>query len=622
MTARRSLLVLAAALLGSAPAIGQTRDAATVVTAAEAAHESDVPAALRMVDAVLRLPRVPGDAAVRARALLDKCSWSDDSTVSLTVADEGLAEAGRARDLVRGAALRSCRGNALENLGRLDEAAADYSLMQHAAERAGDRRLLSKALAQSGYLLYARGDINDALGDLQKSYELARDIHYDEGRRLALSNIAHIYGDAAVGQFDKAIEYYQQLLPEYEASGEATETSDTLFNIGSTFERKGDLTSALMYYRRGLAAEERLGRKDDAAYVKRSIGVTLAKLGKAAEALPLFEEALQTFTQSGDTYSIAQVRQSRGIALRKLGRLAEAIADLQGSGSYFEETKNFRFMEKSQDELALSYAAAGRWQEAFAARSAQVALQRQLADKMREDHTTRMRVQFDTAKKEQDNRMLLRENAFRDKALEASARIRRLQTAVLVLGGLIILVLIDVVIRRIRYSERMRIMALTDELTRIANRRRILALGEEELQRARHTAAPFSLIAFDIDYFKRINDTWGHGAGDRVLQGIAHACRSALRPGDHLGRVGGEEFTVLLPATALSDAQQVAERLRATVESLDFSAIDPSLHVTISLGVAEWTSGDLTLARLTGRADDVLYRAKESGRNRVETAVA
>jgi diguanylate cyclase (GGDEF)-like protein len=168
----------------------------------------------------------------------------------------------------------------------------------------------------------------------------------------------------------------------------------------------------------------------------------------------------------------------------------------------------------------------------------------------------------------------------------------------------------------------MRTMALTDELTRIANRRSILALGEEELQRARHASTPFSLLSFDVDHFKRINDTWGHAAGDRVLQCIAYACRTALRPGDHLGRVGGEEFTVLLPSTAIAEARQVAERLRATVESLDFSAIDPSLRVTISLGVAEWTPSDGTLARLSGRADDVLYRAKESGRNRVELATA
>jgi diguanylate cyclase (GGDEF)-like protein len=157
---------------------------------------------------------------------------------------------------------------------------------------------------------------------------------------------------------------------------------------------------------------------------------------------------------------------------------------------------------------------------------------------------------------------------------------------------------------------------MTDELTRLPIRRLILAAAEEELQRAEAGGEPFSVLALDIDLFKRINDTWGHAAGDAVLQRVAHACRSALRPGDRLGRTGGEEFTVLLPATAQPAALLVAERLRATVEALDCSDIAPTLHVTISIGAAEWQPPE-PLPRLTARADAVLYRAKGEGRNRV-----
>jgi diguanylate cyclase (GGDEF)-like protein len=127
-------------------------------------------------------------------------------------------------------------------------------------------------------------------------------------------------------------------------------------------------------------------------------------------------------------------------------------------------------------------------------------------------------------------------------------------------------------------------------------------------------------VAFDIDHFKRINDTWGHAAGDVVLQRIANACRIALRPGDRIGRTGGEEFTLVLPSTRSRDAILVAERLREAVEAIDCTDIDPALRVTISLGVAEWTEADATLARITARADEMLYRAKNRGRNRVELA--
>jgi diguanylate cyclase (GGDEF)-like protein len=503
------------------------------------------------------------------------------------------------------------RGIAHEEAGRIDNAGRDYEAALEAASRAGDRALLADALLHHAYIQYYRGELNQALQNLRRAYDLYAAAGNVAGRRMALEQIAHVYADPNVGDYDRAVEYYRQLLTEYEAAGSAVaaEVADTLFNIGSTFERKGDLAAALEWYRRALAHEEKLGRLDEVAFVRRSIGVTLGKLGRPAEALPLLDQSLRFFVEENDTERAMLVRQSRGIVLQKLGRTAAAIADLEESRRWFAAEKNSRFLEKSEDELAGAYASTRRWQEAYEARTRHTALQRELAEKLRAEHTSRLRVQFDAEKKEQENRALLRDAA-------AAARIRRLQTIILILGAAIIAVLAFMAVRLVRTGRRMRVMAMTDELTRLPNRRHLLAAAEEELQRAAAGGEPFSLLALDVDLFKRINDTWGHGAGDVVLQRVAHACRTALRPGDRVGRTGGEEFTVLLPATSQESALVVAERLRAAVESLDCSDIDPTLHVTISIGVAEWDRSE-TVARLAARADAVLYRAKEAGRNRV-----
>ncbi|HKO57508.1 MAG TPA: diguanylate cyclase [Thermoanaerobaculia bacterium] len=597
----------ALALLIAAAASAQPRTAATLVADAEKLQKAgDTAGALKLIDDALRMP---SDPATRAHALRKKCWLSEDPAVALAAANEGLA-LGKDK-----AELLSCRGNALENAGRIDDALRDYQAAHAEARRTGQRDLMADTLTQSGYLRYGRGDMNDALTDLQQAYEIHRSRGNDAGRRAALGYIGHIYADAKVAQYDKAIEYYQQLLSEYTAAGAKTSIADTLFNIASTLERKGDLSNALVWYRRALENEQALGRKGEAAYVKRSMGVTLTKLGRSSEALALFDEALRQFASEGDAERMAYVRQSRGIAYRKLGRLPQAIADLEASRVYFEQQKNTRFLEKSEDELALALAAAGRWQEAYQARTAHAALQQQLAEKLREEHTTRMRVRFDSEKKEQENRALLRERA-------AAARIRNLQTIILILGGAVIAVLAWLLVKHLRDARRMRVMALTDELTRLPNRRSVLASSEEQLMKSRASGEPFAIIAFDIDHFKRINDTWGHAAGDQVLQRVAQACRNALRPSDRIGRTGGEEFLVMLPAARVHDAMQVAERLRASVEAIDCTDIDPALRVTISLGVTEWTAADTTLERLAARADDVLYRAKAGGRNRVELAVA
>ena len=501
------------------------------------------------------------------------------------------------------------RGAEHEQAGRLAEAATAYEAARATAERSGDREALAEALAQIGYLQYYRGEMNEALVNLQRAYDLARAAGDEKAQRAILGNIAHVYADTKVGQYDRAIEYYRQLLAQHQASGAGEGVADTLYNIGSTYERKNDLGAALDFYRRSLAAEERLGRAEEAAYVKRSIGATLGKLGQYDQALPVLDDALRVLAARNDRNGVINVRQSRGIVHRRAGNLSAAIADLEATRAWYTQQKNSRFLEKTEEELALVYAASGRWRDAYDARTRHAALQRELAEKLREEHTSRLRVQFDTERKEQENRALVRQNA-------AAARIRRLQTVILILAAAIVAVLAYLMVRLTRDRHRMRDMAMTDELTRLPNRRHFLAVAEEQLQHARAANAPLALIAFDIDHFKRINDTWGHAVGDAVLQRVAQACRGALRPNDHIGRTGGEEFMALLPGASEADALAIADRLRAAVEALGFGGLAPTLRVTISAGVAT-RDGEDTLARLSAVADELLYRAKELGRNRV-----
>jgi diguanylate cyclase (GGDEF)-like protein len=144
----------------------------------------------------------------------------------------------------------------------------------------------------------------------------------------------------------------------------------------------------------------------------------------------------------------------------------------------------------------------------------------------------------------------------------------------------------------------------------------LFQIGEFEFQRARRINRPFSAMIFDIDHFKKINDEYGHAAGDQTLRGLAERCRMSSRAVDVIGRYGGEEFVVLLPETNLESARLVAERLRQTIMKNPFETNAGPLEVTISIGVAESSKLD-TLKTLVERADIALYEAKHAGRNRV-----
>lgn len=157
---------------------------------------------------------------------------------------------------------------------------------------------------------------------------------------------------------------------------------------------------------------------------------------------------------------------------------------------------------------------------------------------------------------------------------------------------------------------------MTDPLTGIYNRLKIDEMLMKEISRSRRHGIPLSLVMFDIDHFKTINDTFGHHIGDTVLQQLTAHIAKHVRKHDYFARWGGEEFMILLTHNTLETAVCFAEHLRAEIEALRIRGLQ---RITCSFGVAELTNGD-DIFSLTKRTDEALYRAKASGRNRVEKA--
>ena len=164
-------------------------------------------------------------------------------------------------------------------------------------------------------------------------------------------------------------------------------------------------------------------------------------------------------------------------------------------------------------------------------------------------------------------------------------------------------------------------LARRDPLTGLLNRRAMHAALDEHARRRRRVADTFSVLMIDVDHFKSVNDRHGHEAGDRALTHLSRLMTQALRQQDRVGRFGGEEFLVLLPSADLARARADAEILRLQVRSQPLPLADQLLHLSVSIGVAEWAGPAEDLSRLLARADAALYRAKAGGRDRVEADV-
>ncbi len=167
-------------------------------------------------------------------------------------------------------------------------------------------------------------------------------------------------------------------------------------------------------------------------------------------------------------------------------------------------------------------------------------------------------------------------------------------------------------------NELLRQLAVTDPLTQLANRRSLMETLGREFERAKRLQSSLGVIMVDIDHFKRVNDTFGHQDGDRVLISVGQLLARQLRPYDMAARYGGEEFALILPDANGRSAGQVAERLRSLISELTFGGTLSRLKVTASFGIAALPSSRIhSLDDLIREADEALYRAKREGRNRV-----
>jgi diguanylate cyclase (GGDEF)-like protein len=168
----------------------------------------------------------------------------------------------------------------------------------------------------------------------------------------------------------------------------------------------------------------------------------------------------------------------------------------------------------------------------------------------------------------------------------------------------------------ILYSETQN-LAATDPLTGRLNRRKFFELGERELERFRRFGRPVSWIMFDVDWFKQVNDSYGHAAGDQVLMAIAERCCRVIRHIDIFGRYGGDEFAIILPETTHEMAREVASRIQRSISEAKMMTDAGAVSVSVSIGVTEATPEAADLGLLLNKADQALYRSKRAGRNTI-----
>jgi diguanylate cyclase (GGDEF)-like protein len=598
---------------------GRDADARALFAQAKRAYQTDLRESAALSErALAQLSRgsdQPLERQIRAHWCMSLGGFAADR--ALVMADAGLDLADREKDTLSQARFLTCKAYALEVSGDMASAGVVYERALPAAQVSGDREAIANAYAYRGENRHYQGRYDDALIDLNRAFALYTRLGDNGGRRYALNAMANLYSDPHVGEFDKAIEYYRELLKADRAAGAKGAVATALFNIASAYEEKEDYEAALREFGSALELDRELGDQEAIAEEERAIGRVLIAQGNAQEALPMIDRSLAYFAEKGNADAQARTRITRAAALRSLGRLDDALRTINLSFAHFEQGENLRYLVFVHEERADIFEARGEWRAAYREAEALREIEKRMEKGLMKERTSRLRVQFDAARKDEQNTALQAENQRRTLEFDGVQRMRNLQRMVILLGAALCVLLGAMALQQLRRNRRMRALAMTDDLTGLPNRRHILKYLEGHRASALQSHRPLALLAFDVDHFKRFNDQHGHGGGDRLLTALSKIIVRYLRPGDRIGRIGGEEFLVVLPATSLQDAEAIAERLRATIETARLDDLPDAVHVTASFGVAELRAEDAGVEPLLKRADDALYRAKHAGRNRV-----
>ena len=614
-------LLLLSTLLLAPLAQGAEAPAAArkLVEQAVKAMRVDPDSSRRYADQALALlAREPNaDLEIRARLILCDYQAERDKDAAQREISQATALLPLAQRQGLKAGLLTCEGDVNETAGENTSAKALYEQAVAVGSATQDDEMLAGALFSRGYLMGVQGDYAPGLADLRRAQSLYEKQNMRQHAVTVLNAIAILYN--RMGDNQQAVHIYTRALKAQRESGLRREVAVTLYNLGRAHENLKEWEFARRAFTESRDINKEIGYARGEAYAQRGLAVVANATGDSRRALDILKQAQALAVQTADARLMAHIQLVRGVSLHRLGRLADAEASLKEALDVFRQADALGDLSTTYAELALVQAETGNWREAYTSQTQYKLISDRLLNNQLDQRFATLKVEFDTTAKEKENALLLRENEANEKALTQARRARQLQAVTIGLTVMLAGLLATLAIHQRRSTLRMRKLALTDELTGVPNRRDVLNRLEELLGRG-DSEPPCCTLIVDIDHFKSINDGHGHPIGDEVLKFVAREMRTAVREPAFFGRLGGEEFLIVLPDTTLQGALPAAERFREQIMNVDTTRWLPvRRRITASIGVTVSRPGRCSSSDMLMRADGALYAAKRGGRNCVKT---
>jgi len=462
---------------------------------------------------------------------------------------------------------------------------------------------------------------SDSPAHLQQGLSLLNEaLTLAESMQLVPSERGLIYNATAIlyrknQLYSQAYEYSELAYQQWKSIGALPSMDTQQHNLLANAIGMGDLDKAELHGKELFALADAAPQyKDFRFFANFDTGLVAFARNDLPRAIHLFEEARREEKSTEESAFVAANRAQLAAAYFLHGDLdaafreAAAVTQLPGYPSLDPDQKQWvQALQQYSSKHPMQ-----AMQGLFSLYRAQQKKQWEFLANSTLDHALRHNIRIQNYEKQ----LLENQVQIQQLKLDAQQRQQEASRLYLVLAAVVAISLALLAWILWRSRRRFRTQAQTDSLTGIANRRHFLDRAQEVARKNRHQPETASVLVLDIDYFKLINDAHGHQAGDAAIRHVATHANACLRDGDVFGRIGGEEFAALLPATEDSTAWTVAERIRQVIEQTPLNHHGEQIHLTVSIGLMSGTLSSDNIENLMQCADKVMYRAKNAGRNR------
>lgn len=426
---------------------------------------------------------------------------------------------------------------------------------------------------------------------------------------------AYVY--AKIGETGQATEYGQRAVEIALERGDARDVCFSQGRLAFAYKTAGTFEQARGHYRQALDNCRETGDELVTGTIESGLADLLRATGDHEQAEDLFETALPRLKATDYTVGLAEARFYKARLHWERDEFEQTERLLRQALTPLEDDQAWDYVAEAYGMLSNIESQRDNHEQALAYMSRQLDARERFLDLERARQLAHLQVAFDTRSREQELALLREQRRVGELEDESRRQRERLRWLFYGLGGFLFVVLVLLLAHVLRERRHFRRLARLDSLTGLSNHTRFFDTTRTMIEEAHQTAQPLVIALGDIDYFKRVNDEFGHIAGDHALQRVAEVLRESFPFLGAIGRIGGEEFAICLPGETTRGILRRLDSVRRALAGVDYGGSGKPL--TMSFGVAELQAGD-DLETLRKRADDALYRAKRAGRDTVVVA--